>query len=69
MDDIRDRRLDPPSPQSAHRRFVYRAVEPDDQQSHPLRRATDAPRQFQAIPGELCPSPMLLKYRVYLKLN
>lgn len=69
MDDNRDRRLDPPSQQSPHRRFVYRAVEPEAQGAHPLRRATDTPQQFRAIPGELCPNPLLLKFRVYLKLN
>ena len=69
MDDNRDRRLNPPNSQSPHRRFVYRAVEPDCQQSHPLRRATDTPHQFQAIPGQICPSSLLLKFRVYLKLN
>ncbi len=68
MDDNRDSRLDPPNPQSPHRRFVYRTVEPDVQESHPLRRATDTPRQFQAIP-ELCPNPLLLKFRASLKLN
>ena len=69
MDDNRDRCLDPPSPQSPHRRFVYRDVEPEAQGAHPLRRATDTPQQFQAIPGALCPNPLLLKFRVYLKLN
>jgi hypothetical protein len=34
-----------------------------------MRRSTDTPRAFQAIPGQLCPGPVLLKFRVYLKLN
>jgi hypothetical protein len=55
----------PPTP----RRFVYRSAEPDTNLAHPLRRATDFPRHFQAIPGRLCPNPLLLKFRVYLKLN
>jgi hypothetical protein len=74
MDDNRDHPLDlpnsdPPNPQSPHRRFVYRAVEPNPNLSHPLRRATDIPRPFQGIPAQLCPNPLLLKFRVYLKLN
>jgi hypothetical protein len=51
------------------RRFVYRAAQPDADHSHPMRRSTDTPRAFQAIPGQLCPGPVLLKFRVYLKLN
>jgi hypothetical protein len=55
----------PPLP----RRFVYRAAQPDDELHHPLRRATDMPSPFQEIPGQLCPRPTLLRFRVYLKLN
>jgi len=60
-----DRRDLPSSP----RRFVYRAAEPDSSLTHPLRRSTDTPQPFQGIPGELCPKPVLLKFRVYPKLN
>jgi hypothetical protein len=59
----------PPLPPPRPRRYVYRSVEPDSQLSHPLRRSTDTPRPFQAIPGQLCPRPLLLRFRVYLKLN
>jgi hypothetical protein len=59
----------PDQPQSPPRRFVYRAAEPDAGLSHPLRRATDTPHPFQGIPGQLCPNPLLLKFRVYLKVN
>lgn len=51
------------------RRFVYRSAEPEAENSHPMRRSTDTPRAFQGIPGQLCPGPVLLKFRVYLKLN
>jgi hypothetical protein len=60
---------DPRHTPTPPRRFVYRSAEPDTHLAHPLRRATDFPRPFQAIPGQLCPNPVLLKFRVYLKLN
>jgi hypothetical protein len=60
---------DPLLPASRPRRFVYRSIEPDSQLSHPLRRSTDTPHPFQGIPGQLCPRPLLLRFRVYLKLN
>ncbi len=61
---------DPPfNPQSRPRRFVYRSVNPDQQLPHPLRRSTDFPHPFQGIPGQLCPRPLLLRFRVYLKVN
>ncbi len=66
MEDSPNQPGDPPLPP---RRFVYRSVEPDAQLTHPLRRSTDTPRPFQEIPGQLCPGPLLLKFRVYLKLN
>jgi hypothetical protein len=58
-------RRDPPQP----RRYVYRAAEPDSTLSHPLRRSTDMPHPFQGNPSQPCPKPVLLKFRVYLKLN
>jgi hypothetical protein len=60
---------DPQHPPPRPRRFVYRSAEPDVSLSHPLRRSTDTPQAFQGIPGQLCPNPVLLKFRVYLKLN
>jgi hypothetical protein len=69
MEEKHDQPSDPPNPQSLPRRFVYRSAEPDMQFSHPFRRSTDTPLPFQGIPGELCPNPLLLKFRVYLKLN
>jgi hypothetical protein len=63
--DRADRR-DQPSPP---RRFVYRSAEPDSSLTHPLRRSTDTPRPFQGVAGQLCPKPVLLKFRVYMKLN
>ena len=64
----------PPNPQKSPdpqnpRRFIYRSAEPDTDLSHPLRRETDHPRPFQGIAGRLSPKPLLLKFRVYLKLN
>ena len=60
-----------PNPQNSQnsRRFTYRSTEPDTDLSHPLRRETDHPRPFQGIAGRLSPKPLLLKFRVYLKLN
>jgi hypothetical protein len=66
MEDNPDQPRDPRYPP---RRFVYRTAEPDASLTHPLRRSTDTPRSFQAIPGQLCPRPLLLRFRVYLKLN
>lgn len=64
-----DPQLDPRQPPAPPRRFVYRTAQPDNSLSHPLRRVTDTPHPFQGIPGQLCPNPLLLKFRVYLKLN
>jgi hypothetical protein len=69
MEENRDLPLDPRHPESRPRRFIYRSVEPDAQLPHPMRRSTDTPQAFQGIPGQLCPKPLLLKFRVYLKLN
>jgi hypothetical protein len=69
MEDNPNQPLDRRDPPSLPRRFVYRSAEPDSTLTHPLRRSTDAPRPFQGIPGQLCPKPVLLKFRVYLKLN
>jgi hypothetical protein len=66
---MEENRDTPPDPQTQPRRFVYRAAEPDCDAAHPLRRATDTPRSFQGLAGRLSPKPMLLKFRVYLKLN
>jgi hypothetical protein len=60
----------PQGPQGPQPRpFVYRSAEPDTRTSHPMRRSTDTPRAFRGIAGELCPRTILLKWRVYLKLN
>jgi hypothetical protein len=69
MQENRNESLDPRPPQSQPRRFVYRSVEPDAPDAHPMRRSTDTPRPFRGIAGEICPQPVLLKFRVYLKLN
>jgi hypothetical protein len=66
MENNRDRSPDPPSPP---RRFIYRSANPDANLGHPLRRATDVPEPFRAIPGEICPNTQLLRFRVYLKVN
>jgi hypothetical protein len=66
---MEENRDPPPDPQASPRRFVYRAAEPDSDAAHPLRRATDTPRPFQGLAGRLSPKPLLLKFRVYLKLN
>jgi hypothetical protein len=74
MDDNREHHFNPQNPdpqksQSPPRRFVYRSVEREAQGVHPLRRSTDTPHQFQAIAAQLCPNPLLLQFRVYLKVN
>jgi hypothetical protein len=69
MEENRNLPLDPHPSESQPRRYVYRSVEPDSNLSHPLRRSTDTPRQFQAPAGQLCSRTQLLKFRVYLKLN
>ena len=51
------------------RRFVYRAANPCMRHSHPMRRRTDSDRLYQGMDSELCPQPMLIEWRVYLKLN
>jgi hypothetical protein len=56
---------DPPRP----RRFIYRRAEPDAVPAHPLRRSADAPRPFQAAPGQHRPQLQVMKFRLYLKLN
>jgi hypothetical protein len=58
-----------PSPPANPRPFVYRAAQPDSGRPHPLRRSSDAPYPFQGIAGELVPNALLLKFRVYMKLN
>jgi hypothetical protein len=69
MDDNPNLPLEPRHPPTPPRRFGYRAVEQDTNLAHPLRRATDTPRSFQAVPGQARTNPLLLKFRVYLKLN
>lgn len=54
-----------PSP----RRFVYRTANPDAQKSHPLRRSTDSHYVYRGMASELCPYPMLIEWRVYMKLD
>jgi hypothetical protein len=51
------------------RRFVYRAAEAETPLAHPLRRATDQPRPFQTVAGIGPSNALLLKFRVYLKVN
>jgi hypothetical protein len=70
MEQNRDQPTDPQAPQARRpRRFVYRSAEPDNTLHHPLRRSTDMPHEFQGITGRVCTHPLLLKFRVYLKLN
>jgi hypothetical protein len=61
--------LEPRPQESKPRKYVYRSVAPETDCSHPLRRCTDTPREFRGIAGEICPKPLMLKMRVYLKLN
>jgi hypothetical protein len=68
MEENRDP-LDRRQPKLQPRRYVYRSAEPDTTLSHPLRRSTDMPRQFQRIPGQPCLRTQVLKFRVYMKLN
>jgi len=63
------RRFDACPTEAQPRKYVYRSVEPDTDCSHPLRRSTDTPREFRGAAGELCPKPLMIKMRVYLKLN
>ena len=51
------------------RRFIYRDAEPDNPMAHPLRRSTDHPRPFQTTAGIGPSNAVLLKFRVYLKVN
>jgi hypothetical protein len=69
MDNNQEAQHQIPAPPSSPRRFVYRSTRPDSAHPHPLRRATDAPQPFQGVAGELSPSALLLKFRVYMKLN
>jgi hypothetical protein len=69
MEDNSSQFIDGSRTEPQPRRYVYRSVEPDTDCSHPLRRCTDTPRQFRGVAGELCPKPMMIKMRVYLKLN
>jgi len=69
MEENRDQPLDPQQPEPQPRRFVYRSVEAEPDPSHPLRRATDIPREFHGVAGQICPKPQFLKMRVYLKIN
>jgi hypothetical protein len=69
MDNDQKHQFNLPAPPSAPRKFVYRSAEPDNFQSHPLRRANDMPRAFRGFAGELCPNTTLLKFRVYMKVN
>jgi hypothetical protein len=51
------------------RKYIYRSVEPETECAHPLRRCSDTPREFHGVAGQICPRPLVLKMRVYLKLN
>ena len=51
------------------RRFIYRDAEADSPLAHPLRRSTDHPRRFQTATGVGPSNAVLLKFRVYLKVN
>lgn len=58
-----------PLDNTSQRRFVYRAVQAQPDEAHPMRRSTDTPRRFQGAAGEICPKPVMLKMRVYMKVN
>ena len=59
---------DSPTPKLP-RRFVYRRTKAEAESSHPLRRSTDLPQAFQGQAGNICPEPLFVKMRVYLKVN
>jgi hypothetical protein len=61
--------IEPRPQQSKPRKYIYRSVEPEMDCTHPLRRSTDTPREFRGVAGEVCPKPLMVKMRVYLKLN
>jgi hypothetical protein len=56
-------------PAAQPRRFIYRSVQPEGGLAHPMRRSTDTPQPFRGVAGELCPGLMLVKMRIYLKVN
>jgi hypothetical protein len=62
-----DNQAQPPAAQP--RRFVYRSIQAEGESVHPMRRSTDTPHAFRGMAGELCPGLMLVKVRVYLKVN
>ncbi len=61
--------LDSRHQNSEPRPYVYRSAQPDAGQSHPMRRSTDNPGATRGIATQFCPQPLLLKFRVFLKLN
>jgi hypothetical protein len=65
MDNRQDAQYRSPTP----RRFVYRSATPDSTQAHPLRRANDTPHAFRGVSGQPSANTVLLKFRVYMKLN
>lgn len=69
MEDNRPQLPDPGHSAPRPRKYVYRSVEPESGSLHPMRRSTDIPHPFQATGGQICPGPMLFKFRVYLKIN
>jgi hypothetical protein len=69
MEDNYPQPLDARHSEPQPRKYVYRSIEPDTDCSHPLRRCTDTPRQFRGAAGEISPKPLMIKMRVYLKLN
>jgi hypothetical protein len=67
-DQTQDSEPNPEQPEST-RRFIYRSVEPETQNDRPMRRSTDTPRAFRGIAGQIVPRRMLVKMRIYLKVN
>jgi hypothetical protein len=61
--------LDTRHPEPPPRKYIYRSVEKVTDYTHPMRRSTDIAHGFQGITGQICPRPLLLNFRVYLKLN
>jgi hypothetical protein len=69
MDNQQDAPHQLPAPPARPRRFIYRSAQPDSAYGHPMRRATDIPQPFRGVAGEVSPSALLLKFRVYMRLN
>ena len=59
----------PRQPAVQPRQFAYRSIDPEKHPTHPSRRSTDTPRVFRAEDGAMSPRTLLLKMRIYLKVN